>query len=244
MAGGAGAGGQSAAWTALQGFGVLSAVLAIVWSQRPTRADAAVGLVLGLLVWLAYLPIAPFSSTRLPNVAGTVVAVVAMRCVARSHPDGSPGLLRRPALRSVVIGVVVGLVFGAVNLATAGAGNPWDPALRWPAFLVVLSPAILEETVARGAFLAVAVAALRGAPRTRSARLVTWLLMIVPHAIVHTVPLWQQGRFGDAVVTTVFLGVLFGLPFAILQRRRDLLSASVAHGLVDLVRFLCLGLPY
>lgn len=38
------------------------------------------------------------------------------------------------------------------------------------------------------------------------------------------------------------LGALFGLPFALLQRKRDLTSAMVSHGFVDAVRFTLFGL--
>lgn len=40
------------------------------------------------------------------------------------------------------------------------------------------------------------------------------------------------------------LSQLFGLPFAILQRKRDLTSAMIAHGVVDVIRFCFLGAPF
>lgn len=38
--------------------------------------------------------------------------------------------------------------------------------------------------------------------------------------------------------------VCFALPFAALQRKVSVTSAIVAHGIVDLVRFVVLGLPF
>lgn len=38
--------------------------------------------------------------------------------------------------------------------------------------------------------------------------------------------------------------VYFALPFAALQRKVSVTSAIVAHGIVDLVRFVVLGLPF
>lgn len=107
----------------------------------------------------------------------------------------------------------------------------------------VLSHAVLEEVAGRAVFLALGVAALRGRPQSPRSSLLVWLLMLLPHTIVHTVDLWQSGNLMGAIMQLVILAVLFGLPFAILQRRRDLLSAMVAHGVVDLVRFGVLGLP-
>ena len=39
-----------------------------------------------------------------------------------------------------------------------------------------------------------------------------------------------------------YLCVLFGLPFALLQRKRDITTAMISHGIVDAVRFTLLGI--
>lgn len=54
-----------------------------------------------------------------------------------------------------------------------------------------------------------------------------YFMMCVPHAAVHGYPLPE----------TIVLSVLFGLPFAFLQKKRDIASAMVSHGIVDAVRF-------
>ena len=60
-----------------------------------------------------------------------------------------------------------------------------------------------------------------------------WFMMTVPHCLSHGYPLFQS----------MILLVLFSLPFTVLQRKRDIASAMIAHSLVDLMRFVVFGLP-
>lgn len=240
-------GGESAqglAWRSLQVCGLVAALITyMVLRLRPTGRELAVSVLLGALVWLAYLPTI-ISTTQVLGFTATAAATVAFLLAARAHPEAIPGLVKRHALVGVAIGIGVGLTLGAINLwlATSSGTQP-DPGVTWRHFVVILSPAVMEEVAARAVFLALAVAALRGRPQTRRSSLLVWLLMLLPHTIVHTVGMWQSGNPAGAIIQLVILAILFGLPFAILQRRRDLLSAMVAHGTVDLVRFTVLGLP-
>ena len=68
-------------------------------------------------------------------------------------------------------------------------------------------------------------------------------MMVVPHVLIHTPEAFMQGGMIGGLVSTLIYVVLFGLPFALLQRRRDLASAMIEHGTVDLIRFCLRGLP-
>ena len=59
-----------------------------------------------------------------------------------------------------------------------------------------------------------------------------YFMMIVPHTVIH----------GYGLIPTLILCVLFGLPFALLQRKRDIASAMISHGIVDAVRFTLTGI--
>ena len=61
-----------------------------------------------------------------------------------------------------------------------------------------------------------------------------WFMMCVPHTVAH----------GYGILETILLCILFGLPFAVLQRKRDVTSAMVSHGVVDAVRFTIFGLSF
>lgn len=67
---------------------------------------------------------------------------------------------------------------------------------------------------------------------TKFQRFTIWFMMCVPHTIAHS---------GD-IISTILLWILFGLPFVILQWKRDVVSAMVSHGLVDVIRFTILDL--
>ena len=70
-----------------------------------------------------------------------------------------------------------------------------------------------------------------GKDRPESRALAMWFMMVAPHALAH-----HCGLMGPAV-----LALPFGLPPAVLQGRRDVVSAMIARGLVDLMRFGAFG---
>lgn len=55
--------------------------------------------------------------------------------------------------------------------------------------------------------------------------------------------LLKKGVIIHGLVTTMLYVVIFGLIFTLLQQKRDLTSAMLAHGLVDCVRFSFSSLP-
>lgn len=67
---------------------------------------------------------------------------------------------------------------------------------------------------------------------TKFQQFTMWFMMCFPHTVAH----------GYDIIGTIMLCILFGLPFTILQRKRDIASAMISHGLVDAVRFAIFGL--
>ena len=139
-------------------------------------------------------------------------------------------------LISVLIGIAVGVGLGLINLLLAkGSSMKVDFAITLPRIIVSLNPGINEEISSRAIFMAFFVykfTAQNKAP-TKIQRFSMWFMMTVPHCYAHGYP------FFDSLI----LLVLFGLPFAFLQRKRDLTSAMLSHALVDLIRFVVVGLP-
>ena len=62
--------------------------------------------------------------------------------------------------------------------------------------------------------------------------LTMYFMMSMPHALAH----------GYDIVATIILWLLFGLPLTILQRKKDIASAMISHGLIDAVRFTLFGI--
>lgn len=59
--------------------------------------------------------------------------------------------------------------------------------------------------------------------------------MILPHVLLH----FNTANF--ALGSVLALALLFGLPFAVMQRKRDVSSAIGAHTVVDVIRFCSFG---
>ena len=115
------------------------------------------------------------------------------------------------------------------------------------ALIVSLNPAISEEITSRTLFLALCIYAVKGIPTSKKESITCWFMMIVPHILPHML-FSLEGGIVKALISFVIYLVLyiavFGFVFAFLQRKRDVLSAMVAHGLVDAIRFSIFGLPF
>ena len=97
--------------------------------------------------------------------------------------------------------------------------------------LLCLNPAIYEEMAFRAVFMAFCVWYAEG-EMSLFRKFTMYFMMCVPHAAVHGYPL----------IETLVLSILFGLPFALLQKKRDIASAMISHGIVDAVRFTLTGI--
>lgn len=231
------------AWGLIWGASAALTLVCLVLARSSRTSDLALAAVLTLLTIMSTLPVRgqPEWLARAVLTSGLIfAATTAVTAVARTFPDAGIRWSRPPRAIHVLVALGAGLALGVVNLALSGV--PVVPRWRWDAWLLVLSPGIVEEVAFRAVFYAFAVAVLGGPPRGRAQSLVVWSLMIVPHAIVHLPTVYAASPV-NGIVSTLVLGVVFGLPFAVLQRRVDLASAMVAHGTVDLVRFMMIGLP-
>lgn len=139
------------------------------------------------------------------------------------------------AVRSILIAAAVGTVLSFVNyilMTGNGASMPVDFEISLSRLVICLNPAIYEEIVCRAVFMAFGAYALQEGKATAFQQFTIWFMMCFPHTLAHNYDM----------VSTVILCLLFGLPFAVLQKKRDIASAMISHGLVDAVRFTIFGL--
>ena len=149
--------------------------------------------------------------------------------------------------KSILIGIGVGIVWGSINYLLMKGSNPIVPTNIGKALIVSLNPAIAEEIADRTLFLAFCIYAVKGVPTTPKEKFTCWFMMIVPHILPHMMFSLEGGLVNALIHFVIYLLlyiVIFGFVFAFLQRKRDLLSAMVAHGLVDAIRFSIFGLPF
>ncbi|NMB01641.1 MAG: CPBP family intramembrane metalloprotease [Firmicutes bacterium] len=212
--------------------------LALLRNEKlPSRRSVVLGAALAILVGITS-PVAAVT-TFLAFVAATRIFELT---------DGKLSLLRRPLRRSILWGVGVGFPLGVINLFLAG-GQTLRFAPSFYAFLVSLNPGISEEIIYRFFIYAFSVYLLDGRITTRKETIWVYVLMIVPHVLMHFPDLYFVNGvlhfdLGTLLIGPVILGVLFGLPMTLLMVNRDLTAAMITHTVVDLIRFIFLGLPF
>lgn len=133
--------------------------------------------------------------------------------------------------------VPAGVALGGLNLLMARASSDSARAGgRLDGLLDAVRAGVAEELGIRLCLLALCIYLIGRLPRTRLEQVLTYLVMVVPHAALHFVTMPTQLLAG-----TIILGAVFGLPFAILLKRFGVAPAIAAHTLVDGIRLLALG---
>ena len=99
-----------------------------------------------------------------------------------------------------------------------------------------LKPAIAEEVIFRFFLLAYACCQLYGKVEKRFFNIYIYTLMIIPHELLHYPDLFIESP-GFAVVMCILNGLLFGLPMALLMKRKNLQMAIGMHWFIDFARF-------
>jgi membrane protease YdiL (CAAX protease family) len=139
--------------------------------------------------------------------------------------------------RSLALGVVLALPLAVVNnlyfYTTTGALRFQDPL---SSALEALKPGIAEEVVWRYFILALCFTLLKDSPRRRLATAAAVALAVVPHSLNHLPDLFLQNPI-MGLVMLLLTSLLFGLPMALLQVRRNLETSIAFHWLIDFARF-------
>lgn len=99
-------------------------------------------------------------------------------------------------------------------------------------FLSALGIGIYEEVLFRLFYFALCVYILKDKKMNKTQTILSYLIMVLPHVLLHP---------GIDLVSIVGLSLLFGLPFALMQRKLNLISAMGSHALVDFIRFIVFG---
>lgn len=148
---------------------------------------------------------------------------------------------RSQVIVSVLIGLVTGVIWGVINIfLMKSSGNPVNRGSVIKSFIESLNPAVFEEVTCRTLFGALVLSLNKGFLSTKFSKFTCWFMMIVPHVIPHMVFSLENGLIIGIVEWIVILllyVLVFGILFTALQKKRDITSAMVAHGVVDFIRF-------
>jgi membrane protease YdiL (CAAX protease family) len=230
-------------WLIMDAFVVVLSVFMLIKNKLPSKKRVLISLAFGLVMFIALQGV---SFTSVKSFIVTVLGSLAAFSVFEKYELNAIKILKSTSAKSIVlssiIGLGIGVILGAVNIAL-NSGSP-ELNVTVTHFLTALNPAICEEIAFRALLFAVCLYFLRGNITTKRANFSCYFLMIIPHVMIHTPEQFVHYGLVSGVVSILILALLFGLPFAILQRKRDLTSAMIAHGTVDAIRFCLFGLPY
>ncbi|WP_150273871.1 type II CAAX prenyl endopeptidase Rce1 family protein [Paenibacillus tepidiphilus] len=231
-------------WLLLSLCTVIISVLLLIKHKLPTKRQILFSVLFAAAVFVAYINLSVFNMIETSIL--TLLASLAVFSTFNRFSEGKLLFLNSKNRRSVAVslltGVTAGVLLGYVNLLIGGnASGDFSPRLQY--FTVALSPAIFEELAFRTLFYALCLTLLNGRIETKAQRLTVMFMMIMPHVLIHTPDIFINGGVMSGVVSTTVLALLFGLPFALLQQKRDIASAMLAHGIVDVIRFCFAGLP-
>ncbi|MBK8931010.1 MAG: CPBP family intramembrane metalloprotease [Chloroflexi bacterium] len=107
----------------------------------------------------------------------------------------------------------------------------------WYAALLALSPGISEEIIFRYFVIALCATSLQATSKERSGYWAILILAVVPHSLNHLPDLFLTHP-AMAIFILVTTCLLFGLPMAVWQLKRNLETAVAFHWFIDFARFL------
>lgn len=102
--------------------------------------------------------------------------------------------------------------------------------------IFALKPAIAEEVIFHFFLLAYVNYLLRGKADTRFKNLLIYILLIIPHEMLHYPDMFIKSP-GLAVIMCTLNGVFFGFPMALLMKKKNLQMAIGMHWFIDFTRF-------
>lgn len=220
---------------------ITAGLVLILQRQQVSTRSLLLGLALAILSTLSHWLHDPGLSWSLQEGFGVWVCFLAGTTLLKDRETISIPAFQ-PPLRSIGKSIAVGILF-AIPLVVinnlyfylnAGAIH-WQNVF-YSAF-EALSPAIHEEIIFRFFILALCLNLLKFSTSTRWATVIAVFLAVVPHSLNHLPDLFLQNPVMGLMMLTL-TSLLFGLPMAILQIKRNLETAIAFHWFIDFMRFL------
>ena len=227
-------------WTQLA-LALAALAVLVIQHRLLTAATAALGLGLAALSALSYSLNAPGAALMLQESLAIWACFSAGVVLCKQLERGKIPAFQLPLGRlgkSLAFGMLVAIPLALVNnlyfYASQGVFRLQN--VFYSAF-EALRPAIYEEIVFRFFVLALCFYLLRSSRSPRLVSLVALVLAVVPHSLNHLPDLFLENpMMGLAMLVATSL--LFGLPMAVLQIKKNLETAVAFHWLIDFARFL------
>lgn len=239
---------QDFLWLELSFLSFIVSVVLLAKNHFPKRKC----LILSFVLTLLYLMSEIFRFNAFTMIQGIILFLSCCASCSVFEKCGEHSLRwirnekKQDVFVSIVIGIVCGILWGGINYLLMRGSNPVVQTNVFKALIVSLNPAILEEVAYRCLFFAFCLSMAEGELKGRFQRFISWCMMIIPHILPHILFSLSNGIIESVLswlISLVLYIVVFGLLFAFLQKKEDITSAMVAHGMVDWIRFCIFGLP-
>lgn len=139
-------------------------------------------------------------------------------------------------VRYFVLGAAISIPLALVNVLYFSLSRQIRVGNLLRSAVFALKPAVAEEVVFRFFLLAYAYYLFRGKAQTRFSNVCIYMLLTVPHDLLHYPDLFIKSP-GQALVMCLLNGALFGFPMALLMKKKNLQMAVGMHWMIDFVRF-------
>ena len=139
-------------------------------------------------------------------------------------------------IRTIILIFIVGGILGGINVFFAVGSMTINPSLHIKWITDALRAGIFEEIFFRFFFFALCVYITKDKPLAKMENALCYAIMVIPHVLIHFN--FQTFSVGNLIM----LSLLFGFPFAWIQRKYNLVSAIGSHAFVDFIRFCTFGL--
>lgn len=211
-------------WLVLAFISCVIAVVLLVKNKLPSKKYIVISVVMAIAATVGYL--VDDNEGVITLLAGGLIAgiptlLTSLAVFSVMEKTKAYSLLADKkwysVLLSIVVGVVVGSLFSFVNTFVYTDMNyVW--LSTWPA------PAIYEVMAFRSVFMAYCVYFSHGEKMKGFSLFTMYFMMIAPHTVAYEYDL----------KITVAADVIFGLILAVLHRKRDIASAIITRGVMDM----------
>lgn len=140
------------------------------------------------------------------------------------------------SMKYFVLGAVISIPLAFLNLLYFPLqGNIRIGNIPFSAILA-LKPAVSEEVIFRYFLLAFTYHLLQGKVTERFLSIYAYIMLVIPHTLLHYPDMLLASPI-NAIFLIALSGIVFGLPMALLMKRKNLQMAIGMHWFIDFVRF-------
>lgn len=228
---------QSRVWNWTEILILLLAVYYIIRAKSFQWKQAVIALLLGAICLFSL-----FRDPRTVDIIVTSVCVIvtfyaACRLYELADIENVSihiGIVK--SIRYFGLGAVISIPLAVLNVLYFSLSRQINMRNMLSSAVFALKPAIAEEVVFRFFLLSYVYYLFRGKAETRLKNVLIYILLIIPHELLHYPDLFVESP-GWAVVMSIVGSIVFGLSMALLMKKKNLQMAIGMHWFIDFARF-------